>query len=284
MVALESTLITHGLPWPQNVQCALGAQAAVREHGAIPATIAVLQGTITVGLSDGEIEQLARVQGAEKVSRRNLATTVARGKTGATTVAASMWCAHRAGLTIFATGGIGGVHRGAEHTFDISADLNELGRTPMAVVCAGAKYMLDLAKTVEVLESNGVPILGFRTEQFPGFFTAHTGLPVDARFEDTASLARVIHKHRAMGLENGLLVVQPPPQEYAIDHAELEAWLTTALARADGAGIFGHQLTPYLLEQLRILSSGQTLALNMALIRANAALAAQLAGALRSIQ
>ena len=256
--------------------CTMAAQAAVRDEGAIPATIAILSGQITVGLSDSQLEALAHNKTALKVSRRDLAHVVARAATGATTVAATMWCADRAGIGIFATGGIGGVHRGADLTFDVSADLTELGRTPTTVICAGAKSILDLPKTVEVLETQGVPIFGSGTDEFPGFFTARTGLSVDARFDEVEQLADAIAQHKAMGLAGAVLVVQPPPAHLAISEVELETWMNSALKHAADAGIYGYRLTPFLLDQLRHLSGGKTLALNTALIESNARLAARL--------
>lgn len=276
VVALESTLITHGLPWPQNLECARSAEQAVITNGAVPATIAIIDGQIRVGIDDTVIERLARTPDARKVSRRDLAIALATGQTGATTVSATMICAARVGIEIFATGGIGGVHRGAEQTFDVSADLAELGQTPVTVVCAGAKVILDLPKTLEVLETSGVPVIGFGCKDFPGFFSRTTGLPVDETVESPGEVAALIRCQRDLGLTNGILVAQPPPAALAIDRARIEDWLETAIEQAEKAGITGKALTPFLLSSLAEQSNGETLRVNLALIEANAALAARI--------
>jgi pseudouridylate synthase len=282
VVALESTLITHGLPWPKNIETARAAEAAVREAGALPCTIAILDGKVTIGLDDSQLLGLAQAPNVRKVSRRDMALTVAQGQTGATTVAATMLCASWAGIEVFATGGIGGVHRGADATFDISADLTELGRTRTTVVCAGAKIILDLPRTLEVLETAGVPIIGFGTDEFPGFFMASTGLPVDERIDDVKSLAEVIRTQRQMGLGSGILVAQPPPPELSLEPSSIESWLDTALKDAANERITGKALTPFLLNRMADLSGGVTLTTNLGLIQSNAALGGRLSVALAS--
>lgn len=280
VVALESTLITHGLPAPHNLQAARRAEQAVREAGAVPATVAVLGGRVRIGLAGDELALLAADRGARKLSRRDLALALALGQTGATTVATTMYCAASAGIEVFATGGIGGVHRGVEQTMDISADLGELARTPVTVVCAGAKVILDLPRTLEVLETAGVPVIGYRSDRFPAFFCTDSGLGVDQRIDDTADIARVIHTQRRLGLGGGVLVVQPPPPGLALPRAEVERWLGAALDAAAASGVAGKALTPFLLDHMAHLSEGRTLALNTALIEANASLAGHLAAAL----
>lgn len=280
VVALESTLITHGLPWPRNLECARAAEQAVRDSGAVPATIAVLDGHIRVGLDNGEIEALAQTEGALKASRRDLAIAVSCRLTAATTVSATMLVAAMAGIEIFATGGIGGVHRGAEHTFDISADLTELGRTPVTVICAGAKVILDLPRTLEVLETAGVPIIGFGTDEFPGFFCRHTGLEVSRRLDDPASVAALVRTQRRLGITNGILIAQPPPAGHALDRALVEGWVDQAMADAAREGVQGKSLTPFLLSTLVTLSGGATLAANIELIKANASLGGAIAARL----
>lgn len=277
-IALESTLISHGLPFPDNLACAHAAERAVRDEGAVPATIGILDGRIVVGLDHAQMERLA--DGGDKVrkvSRRDLAFVLASRGDGATTVAATMICAELAGLEVFATGGIGGVHRGVEQTMDISADISELARTRIAVICAGAKIILDLPRTLEALETAGVPVIGIGCEHFPAFFVRDSGIALDQRVASPKEAATIVSAQRSLGFDTGLLFVTPPPAEVAIDLALAEQWLATALARATVAGVSGKAVTPFLLEQVRELSGGQTLTANIALIVNNARVAAQLA-------
>jgi pseudouridine-5'-phosphate glycosidase len=280
VVALESTLIAHGLPWPLNLDTARAAEAAVREEGAVPATIAVLHGRPVIGLAEDELEQLARAQWVRKASTRDLAAAVAQGATAATTVAATMVLAHHAGIRVFATGGIGGVHRptAAAGTWDVSADLDELARTPVAVVCAGAKSILDLAATLEVLETRGVPVVGYRTGEFPAFYLASSGLPVSARTETPEETAALLATHWAVR-RGGAVVAQPLPEALALAPLDFEAALAQAERDAEAAGVRGAALTPFLLARLGALTDGRTLRANRALIVANARLAAQVAQA-----
>ena len=282
VVALESTIIAHGLPWPQNVEVALECESIVRDGGAVPATVAVLSGLPRVGLSSGEIERLGREEGVEKVSRRDLATVIARGLTGATTVAATMLLAERAGIHVFVTGGIGGVHRGAERTMDISADLEELARTPVAVVCAGAKSILDLGLTLEYLETRGVPVIGLECDEFPAFYLRGSGHAVDARLtvEETA---RAMHAHWSLGILGGLVVANPIPAEHAPDAAFLHGVIERAIREAEDRGIRGNDTTPFLLARIAELSDGRSLEANLALVRHNAARGAELAAAYSAI-
>jgi pseudouridine-5'-phosphate glycosidase len=280
VVALESTVITHGLPYPQNVQTAVAMETAVREGGATPATIAIIHGQIHIGLSADQIEYLGQRAGQDvrKCSRRDLPLALARGEDGATTVAGTMILAHLAGIPLFATGGIGGVHRG--HPFDISADLTELGRTPVAVISSGAKSILDLPATREVLETNGVPVLGYGTDEMPAFFTPHSGLPVDARLDTPESAAAVIAAHRRLGLQSGLLITVPVPAAAAADPEEMEAAIIQATQEADELGIHGPAATPWLLGRVVVLTNGRSLKANTALLRNNGRVAGQVAAAL----
>jgi pseudouridylate synthase len=278
VVALESTIISHGMPWPQNAETALAVEAEVRAHGAVPATIAVIDGRLKAGLTPDQIERLGR-SGAEvaKVSRRDMALLVARGGTGATTVAATMIVAALAGIRVFATGGIGGVHRGAETSFDISADLQELARTPVAVVCAGAKSILDLSLTLEYLETHGVPVLGYRTNRLPAFFTRDSGLELDARLEEPADIARVMKAQWALGFNGGMVVANPIPAEYALPEETVNRAIEQALADAQAQGLSGKAVTPFLLARVNALTGGVSLAGNIQLVLNNARLAAAVA-------
>jgi pseudouridine-5'-phosphate glycosidase len=280
VVALESTLIAHGLPWPVNLETACQAEATVRATGAVPATIAVLNGTPTVGLSGAQLELLARTPGVRKASRRDLGAAVALKQDAATTVSATMALAHAAGIRVFATGGIGGAHREAE-PFDISADLTELARTPVLVVCAGAKSILHLPRTLEVLETCGVPVVGYRTDAFPAFYVRDHAplLPVSARVDSPDGAAALFGAHVRMG-GCGAVLAQPCPVEVAVPPAEFEAWLHEAERDARAAGVTGARVTPFLLARLAELSGGRTLAANRALIVANARLAAEVAAAM----
>ncbi len=277
VVALESTVIAHGLPHPRNIEVAQRLQEIIRAAGATPATIGLVAGRLVVGLSDGEIERFATADDIAKVSRRDFAPVLAAGGLGATTVAATMFAAAQAGIRVFATGGIGGVHRGAESSFDISADLPELARTPVAVICAGAKSVLDLPRTLEVLETHGVPVLGYRTATFPAFYTTSSGLALEHRVDDPAAVADIMRTHWALGLSGGLLIANPPPEAAAMAAGEVDAFIAEALAAATAAGVKGKDVTPYLLSDLAARSGGRTLSANIALLEDNAAVAAAIA-------
>jgi pseudouridine-5'-phosphate glycosidase len=285
VVALESTLIAHGLPWPLNLETARAAEAAVRAEGAVPATIAVWHGRPTIGLQDGELEYLASTPDVRKASRRDLAAAVAQGACAATTVAATLALAHRAGLRVFATGGIGGVHPapalapGSQRNGDVSADLPELARTPLAVVCAGAKSILDLPTTLEMLETYGVPVVGYGTEEFPAFYLATSGLPVSARVDSPPEAAALLQAHWSLG-GAGVVLAQPLPAAVALEPALFAVALARAEHRAAEAAVRGPALTPFLLAQLAELTEGRTWQANQALIVSNARLAARVAQAL----
>jgi pseudouridine-5'-phosphate glycosidase len=285
VVALESTVIAHGLPRPQNLQTARAMEAAVREEGAIPATIAIIEGRLFVGLASDQLATFAATDGIAKVTRSDLAAVRSARQSGATTVAATMLIAALAGIRVFATGGIGGVHRGAELSFDISADLPEIARTPVAVVCAGAKAILDLPRTLEMLETFGVPVVGYRTNKFPAFYVEDSGLPLQARVDTTAEAAQLMQIHWELGLSSGIVFCNPPPSVSALRKQEVDAWITQAVQSAAAEGIRGKAVTPYLLGHLANASGGQTLETNIALLLHNARLAAQIAkayGALHS--
>jgi len=278
VVALESTIISHGMPWPQNAETARAVEQAVRARGAVPATCAVLTGRLKAGLTQTDIEALGRDgRRVAKASRRDLPLLAARGETGATTVAATMIIAGLAGIAVFATGGIGGVHRGAATSFDISADLQELARTPVAVVCAGAKSILDLRLTLEYLETHGVPVLGFRTDRLPDFYARDSGLGVDARLDSAAEVARVMRAKWAMGLSGGLVVANPIPEAHALPRAVIDEAIAHALADADAAGVTGKAVTPFLLARVSELTGGDSLRGNIELVLDNARLAADIA-------
>ena len=283
VVALESTLITHGLPHPENVETALAMEAAVRASGAVPATIAVLGGKITVGLSLADIERLASkpAGSVRKCSRRDLPIAIARGEDGATTVAGTMIVAHLAGIRVFATGGIGGVHRGAP--FDVSADLLELGRTPVAVVCSGAKSILDLPLTLEVLETQGVPVIGLGTDTLPAFYARSSGLPIDVRVESPAEAAQIIAAAQRLGAEHGLLVTVPVPEKDALPPEEIEAAIRHATDEALAKKIHGKAVTPFVLARVAELTGGASRRANIALLINNARVAGQIAVALTDI-
>ncbi len=280
VVALESTIITHGMPWPQNVETARAVEQVVRDHGATPATIAVMGGRIRVGLDEAGLDALGQARDVLKLSRADLAHGVSCGRTGATTVASTMIAAHLAGIRVFATGGIGGVHRGAEETFDISADLGELARTPVTVVCAGAKAILDLPRTFEMLETLGVPVVAYRADEVPAFWSRSSGIPSPIRLDDPKDIAAMIDVRARLGLQGGVLVANPLPAEAEIPAAALAPAIETALAQARADGIAAKAVTPYLLGKVLELTQGRSLAANMALIRSNAALAADIAVAL----
>ena len=277
VVALESTIISHGLPFPDNLVTARLVETVVRESGAVPATIAVSGGAVRIGLDAVALRGLARAEGVKKLSRADLAWAVATGATGATTVAATMICANLAGIRTFATGGIGGVHRGAEKSFDISADLRELAQTPVTVVAAGAKAILDLPKTMEVLETLGVPVIGWRTDAMPAFWSRDSGLPVPLRADQTREIADGFAARRNLGLPGGQLVVNPIPAKHEIPRAEIEPIIETALSDAIDQGIAAKEVTPFLLGRILDLTKGRSVSSNIALIKNNARLAADIA-------
>lgn len=282
LVALETAVVTHGLPHPHNLHLAQSLERLVRDEGAVPATIGILGGKVHIGLSPEGLEQLANVDSARKISRRDFGIALARGEDGGTTVAGTLIAARLAGIRVFATGGIGGVHRNAP--FDISADLPELGRNPLVVVCAGAKSVLDLPATVEVLETQGVPIVGYQTVEFPAFYSRKSGLPVNVRVDSPAEAAQIALAHWKMGLESAVLVVQPPPAETALPAELVEDVLRLAMAEAEEKQISGASVTPFLLERVSQLSGGASLSANLALLENNARLAAQIAVAFQAHQ
>ena len=284
IVALESTVIAHGLPRPQNLETARAMEAAVRTEGAIPATIAIMDGCLIVGLSSEQLATFATSDGIAKVSRADLAAVRAARRSGATTVAATALIAALAGIRVFATGGIGGVHRGAELSFDISADLAEIARTPVAVVCAGAKAILDLPRTLEMLETLGVPVVGYRTSKFPAFYVEDSGLALQSRVETPAAAARLMQIHWELGLSSGIVFCNPPPAASALGKDEVDAWIAQSLQSAAAEGIRGKAVTPYLLDHLAKASHGQTLQTNIALLEHNARVAAQIAKAYSALQ
>ncbi|MGO4914859.1 pseudouridine-5'-phosphate glycosidase [Pseudogemmobacter sp. W21_MBD1_M6] len=277
IVALESTIITHGMPYPQNVEAAALVEAEVRAHGATPATIAVLDGTLHIGLTDAQLAQLGQASHVAKLSRADLPACIATGGTGATTVAATMIAAHLAGIHVFATGGIGGVHRGAELTFDISADLRELSETAVTVVAAGAKAILDLPKTLEVLETLGVPVITYGQSDFPAFWSRASGLPSPLRMDDAASIARAHITRVRMGLPGGQLIANPIPVADEIDYAILSPMIEIALAEAEAQKISAKDVTPFLLDRILELTMGRSLTSNIALVLNNARLACEIA-------
>jgi len=282
VVALESTIIAHGMPHPQNVETAREVEALIRAEGAVPATIAVFGGRIHVGLAAEELERLATSREVAKVSRRDLPQVLAAGGIGATTVAATMIAAQLAGIRVFVTGGIGGVHRGAETSFDISADLTELARTPVAVVCAGAKSILDLGLTLEYLETQGVPVIGYRTERFPAFFTRDSGLPVDFRLDEPEEVARLLATQWELGYPGGAVVANPIPEAAALAREEVDAFIDQALKEAARQGVSGKRITPFLLDRIKQLSGGRSLVANIALVKHNAQVGARIAVALQN--
>lgn len=277
IVALESTIISHGMPFPQNVQAARAVEQAVRDAGAVPATIAVMDRHILIGLTDAQLDAFGQAQGVMKLSRADLPACVALGKTGATTVAATMICAHLAGIGTFATGGIGGVHRGAETSFDISADLLELAQTPVTVVCAGAKAILDIPKTLEVLETHGVPVITFGADDFPAFWSRSIGIPSPLRMDSAADIAASAVMRAKLGLKGGQLVANPIPAGDEIPFVQISPIIEAALRDADAAGIAAKDVTPFLLDRIYALTQGRSLQSNIALVLNNARLAASIA-------
>ncbi|MBX9454458.1 MAG: pseudouridine-5'-phosphate glycosidase [Mesorhizobium sp.] len=280
VVALESTIITHGMPWPQNNAMAARVEEIVREEGATPATIAVVDGRLKIGLPATEREALAQTQGALKLSRADLAFAVAEGRTGGTTVAATMIAAHMAGISVFATGGIGGVHKGAEKSFDISADLDELSRTPVIVVSAGAKAILDIEKTLEVLETRGVPVVGFGTDVMPAFWSRTSPFPAPLRLDSAEAIARFQRTRGQLGIAGGMLIANPVPANAEIPADVMAVHIAAAQAELDEKGVTGKAVTPYLLSRMLDLTGGASLATNIALVENNARLAARIAKAL----
>ena len=281
VVALESTIISHGMPYPQTVETALKVEAVIRENGAVPATIAIIGGRLKAGLSADEIEYLGK-KGREviKASRRDLPVLVARGADGATTVTTTMMIAAMAGIKVFATGGIGGVHRGAETTMDISADLEELAKTPVMVICAGAKSILDLGLTLEYLETKGVPVIGYGTDELPAFYTRRSGFKVDYRMDTPAEIAAAFRVKLDAGLEGGMLVTNPIPEEYSMNPEVIDAAISQALSEASAQGIHGKETTPFLLARIKDITGGDSLASNIQLVLNNARLAAAVAALL----
>jgi pseudouridine-5'-phosphate glycosidase len=284
VVALESTIITHGMPYPANLETALGVEAVVRDNGAIPATIAVINGELRVGLEHHELETLAQAKDVVKASGRDLAVAMVRGQTAGTTVSATMLLADLAGIEIFATGGVGGVHRGAEQTFDISADLTELGRTKTAVVCAGVKSILDIAKTLEYLETQRVPVIAFGTEDFPAFFTRQSGFKADHRLDTAQEIAQAMHLHHQLGTGTGLLIANPIPEQAALTPEFIDGTIADAVREAEERGIGRKELTPFLLARINELSKGESLKANIELVRNNARLAARMAVAYAALK
>ena len=285
VVALESTIISHGMPYPKNVETAMLVEKTIRENGAVPATIAIIGGRLKAGLSPEEIEYLGKSgRKVAKVSRRDLAAIVARGADGATTVTTTMIIAHMAGIKVFATGGIGGVHRGAETTMDISADLEELAGTPVMVVCAGAKSILDLGLTLEYLETKGVPVIGYGTDELPAFYTRSSGFGVDYQLDTPEQLAKAFHVKRELGLRGGLLVTNPIPEEYSMDKAVIDKAIAEAVEDAKKDGIHGKATTPYLLAKIKDLTGGDSLDSNIQLVFNNARLGAAAAVELAKLE
>ncbi|MGG3210065.1 pseudouridine-5'-phosphate glycosidase [Geobacillus stearothermophilus] len=277
IVALESTIISHGMPYPENVQTAKDVERIIRDRGAVPATIAIIDGKIKIGLTDDELELLGTSHDVEKVSRRDLPYVVAMKKHGATTVAGTMICAQMVGIRVFATGGIGGVHRGAEQTMDISADLQELSRTNVAVICAGAKSILDLGLTLEYLETHGVPVIGYQTDVLPAFYSRTSPFRVDYRLDSAEEIAQFIETKWKLGLNGGVVIANPVPKEEELEESYITAIIEQALKEAEKQHITGKAVTPFLLDHVKTLTGGKSLQANIALVKNNAALAADLA-------
>ena len=285
VVALESTIISHGMPYPQNVETALNVEKIIRENGAVPATIAIIGGRLKAGLTPQEIDSLGKSGHAvTKASRRDLPILVAEGRDGATTVTTTMMIAHMAGIRIFATGGIGGVHRGAETTMDISADLEELAQTPVMVVCAGAKSILDLGLTLEYLETKGVPVIGYGTKELPAFYTRSSGFGVDYELDTPDEVATAFHVKQVLGQEGGLLVTNPIPQEYSMDPAVINKAIDEAVAECKAKGVHGKETTPFLLAKVKELTGGDSLESNIQLVFNNARVASQIACSLSKLE
>jgi pseudouridylate synthase len=279
VVALETTIISHGMPYPQNIEMAKQVEQIIRDNGAVPATIGIMDGQIKIGLSDSELQEFATNKSVAKVSRRDLPYVLASGKIGATTVAATMIGAELAGIRVFATGGIGGVHREGEITWDVSADLTELAQTSVAVVCAGCKSILDIGRTLEYLETQGVPVVGYRTDEFPSFFARESGFGVDFRLDTPDEVGALMDTKWKLGMDGGMIITNPVPVSDAMDHEKIEAVIQQALNEAKENNIAGKQVTPYLLDKVKQLTEGKSLQTNIALVKDNAAVAAQIAAA-----
>ena len=280
VVALESTILSHGMPYPENLGFAAKVEQVVRDNGAVPATMAIIGGKLKVGLNEADLKVMCEARNVGKVSRRDVPVYIANGHTGATTVATTMLMAEMAGIRVFATGGIGGVHRGGEVTMDISADLQELAHTSVAVVCAGAKQILDIGRTLEYLETMGVPVLGMGTDEFPAFYCRRSGHKLDYAVSDPAEAAAILNAKWEMGLKGGVLIANPIPEEYGLDFDEMEGVIQKALAAADEAGVHGKDITPFLLANVKDLTGGESLASNIQLALNNARVAAQIAAAM----
>ncbi|QDG76847.1 pseudouridine-5'-phosphate glycosidase [Labrenzia sp. PHM005] len=280
LVALESTIITHGMPFPKNVETARQVEADIRENGAVPATIAIMDGKIHVGLSDADLDRLAQAEDVMKCSRADLTFALATGRFGATTVAATMMAAHAAGIKVFATGGIGGVHKGAEDSFDVSADLDELGRTPVCVVSAGAKALLDIPKTLEVLETKGVPVIAYATDELPAFWSRKSGLPAPYRLNTPAEFGALLKMRENFADHGGVLVANPVPEADEIPRGEMAGYIDAAITTASDQNVTGKDVTPFVLGNILELTSGRSLDTNIALVRNNARLAARIAAEL----
>ncbi len=283
VIALESTIISHGMPYPRNVETALNVEKIIRENGCEPATIGIIDGVGVIGMTSEEIEEFGKREGILKVSRRDLPVVMANKLWGATTVATTMILAHMAGIKLFVTGGIGGVHREATKTFDISADLEELANTPVTVICAGAKAILDLPLTLEYLETKGVPVLGYQTQELPAFYTRRSGLKVDYALKDAKEAARIIHTKQEMGLKGGILITNPIPEEYSLDEKEMNEAIDKALADAKKEGIKGKDTTPYLLAKIKELTHGDSLESNIRLVYNNALVGSKIASELSKL-
>ncbi|MCJ0921444.1 pseudouridine-5'-phosphate glycosidase [Mammaliicoccus sciuri] len=277
IVALESTIISHGMPYPQNVEMAQKVEQIVRDNGGVPATIAIIDGKIKIGLSEDELELLASAENVSKVSRRDIAEILATKKIGATTVASTMICAQLADIKFFVTGGIGGVHKGAEHTMDISADLDELSKTKVAVICAGAKSILDLDKTLEYLETKGVPVVGYQTDELPAFFTRESGLKLNTRIDEVSTIAKLAEVQWDLGLETGIVVANPVPEEDQLEPSFINSIIDKAVAKAEEEGIHGKDSTPFLLGEIVKQSEGKSLETNIKLVEHNAKIGTQIA-------
>ncbi|MFW5892934.1 MAG: pseudouridine-5'-phosphate glycosidase [Bacillota bacterium] len=284
VVALESTIISHGMPYPDNVKMAKKVEAIIEEEGAVPATIAMIGGVLRVGLDKDEIDRFAKMDDVKKLSKRDIAFAAAHQQNGATTVSATMLIAEMAGITFFATGGIGGVHREAETTFDISRDLEELSEVDVTVVCAGAKSILDLGLTLEYLETKGVPILGYQTDELPAFYTRRSGHPLHHRVDSPEAIATVVHKKRALNLKGGMVIANPVPKESEVDKETIDAAIAQALRNAKEDGVTGKDMTPYLLAAIEKITEGESLKANLALVYNNASLAAKAAKAYQALK
>jgi len=282
VVALESTIIAHGMPYPANVETAMEVEKIIRDNGAIPATIAIMKGKIRIGLSEDDIDYIGNKASAQKVSRRDIAIVLAKKRDGATTVAATMICAESAGIEVFVTGGIGGVHKKGEVTMDISADLPELGRANVTVVCAGAKAILDIGRTMEFLETHGVPVIGYQTDEFPAFYIRSSGYPVNTRVDTPEETAHLIRVQREMGIRGGMVIATPVPEADAMDSAEMQNAIQKSLEEAKEKNVRGKDVTPFLLNRIQEITGGRSLEANIALIKNNAATGARIAVALNS--